>query len=167
MDGTVFEVNTSVTRRGCRVQAAARMAHHLHEMNMVIFCLALAAGILFAIRSGKAWIVAAALALAAVYSLLLVPVTAARLYASRHRAVNSVFAMFDADGFRVATSVEDTRFGYDQIIRMEERSGYMILYIHHHTPVAFRREEVLGGRSDALRAHLEEKTGSAFRSLKR
>ena len=167
MDSTVFEVNTSVTRQSCRVQAAARCAHRVHEMNVVLAGLALTTGILFAIRSDKAWIAAAALAAAVIYTVLVVPVTAARMYSSRHRAVNSVFLMFDQDGFRVATSVEDTRFAYDQIIRMEEREDYMILYIRHHTPLAFRREEVLGGRSGALRAYLEGKTGSAFRSLKR
>lgn len=167
MQDAVFEVNTSVTRKSCRVQAAARMAHRMREMNVVLAGLALTTGILLAIRSSKAWIAAAVLAAAVVYTVLIVPATAARLYSSRHRDVNSVFIMFDADGFRVATSVEDTRFAYDQILRMEERAEYMILYIRHHTPLAFRREEVLGGRSGALKAYLEEKTGGAFRSLKR
>lgn len=167
MESSVFEVNTSVTRKSCRVQAAARLAHRMRGVYVVLACLALTAGILFAIRSTKVEIAVAALAIAAVYALLAVPVDAARLYSSRHQAVNSVFLMFDQDGFRVATSVEDTRFAYDQIIRMEERSGYVILYIRHHTSLAFRREEVLGGRSGALKAYLEEKTGSAFRSHRR
>lgn len=166
MEDTFFEVCTSVTREGCRAQAAARLYHHVREIYVVLAGLALGAGILYAIRSPRAGLLVILLAAAAVYALLAVPLTAARLYASRNEAVNSILIAFGGEDFRVITSVEETRFEYARITRLEENSAYMILYLKHHTPLVFRKDEVLGGQAGALRAHLEGKTGGAFRSFR-
>lgn len=166
MEFTGFEVGTSVTRESCRAQAAARLSHHLREIVVLLAGLALATGILFAIRSPKAGVLAIVTAVAAAYACLAVPMTAARLYASRNIAVNSILIAFGEEDFRVITSVEETRFEYGRVTRLEENSGYMILSLRHHTPLVFRKDEVLGGRGDALKAHLEGKTGCAFRSFK-
>jgi len=167
MEFTDFEVATSVTRESCRVQAKARRSHHVREIIVVLAGLALAAGILFAIRSPRAELLAIATVIAAVYACLAVPMTAERLYASRNIAVNSILISFGEADFRVITSVEETRFEYGRVTRLEESAGYMILSLRHHTPLVFRKDEVLGGRGDALKAHLEGKTGCAFRSFGR
>lgn len=166
MELTGFEVATSVTRESCRAQALARRSHHVREIAVVLAGLALATVILLAIRSPKAEVLAILTAVAAAYALLAVPLTAERLYASRNIAVNSILIAFGDDDFRVITSVEETRFEYGRITRMEENSVYMILSLRHHTPLVFRKDEVLGGRGDALKAYLEGKTGCAFRSFR-
>lgn len=166
MEFTGFEVGTSVTRESCRAQAVARRSHHVREIIVLLSGLALGTGILFAIRSPKAGALAVVTAVAAAYACLAVPMTAARLYASRNEAVNSILIAFGGEDFRVITSVEETRFEYARITRLEENSTYMILYLKHHTPLVFRKDEVLGGQAGALRAHLEGKTGGAFRSFR-
>lgn len=166
MEFTDFEVGTSITREGCRAQAAARLSHHTHEICVVLTGLALAAGILFAIHSPKASVMAGLTLLAAAYASLVVPITAARLYASRNESVNSILIVFGQENICVTTSVEKTRLEYDQIKHLEENSEFMILSLCHHTPLVFRKDEVLGGQVDALKAHLEGKTGFAFRSFK-
>lgn len=167
MDPTVFEVGTSVTRESCLAQALARRSHHVREIIILLAVLALATGILFAIRAPEASWLASATVIAAVYACTAVPLTAARLYASRNIAVNSILISFSEEDFRVITSVEETRFGYDRVTRLEEISGHWILSLRHHTPLVFRKDEVLGGRGEALKAHLEGKTGCAFRSIRR
>lgn len=166
MEFADFEVGTTVTRQGCRAQAAAQLSHHMREICVVLAGLALATGILFAIHSPKAGVLACLTLLAAAYALLVVPVTAARLYASRNGSVNSILVVFGQKSIQVLTHVEKTRLEYDQITHLEENSEYMILSLRSHTPLVFRRDEVLGGRTDALKAYLEEKTGRAFRSFK-
>lgn len=166
MEFTDFEVGTSVTKEGCRALAAARLSHHVREIAVVLAGLALGTGILFAIHSPKAGALAILTVIAAVYACLAVPMTAARLYASRNESVNSILIAFGAEDFRVITSVEETRFGYDRITRLEENSEYVILSLRHHTPLVFRQDEVLGGRGGALKVHLEGKTGRAFRSFR-
>lgn len=166
MEFTGFEVGTSVTKESCRAQASARLSHHVREIIVVLSALALGTGILFAIRAPEAGVLAALTAAAAIYACLTVPMTAARLYASRNEAVNSILIGFGEEDFRVITSVEETRFEYGRITRLEENSGYVIVSLSHHTPLVFRKDEVLGGRGDELKAHLEGKTGRAFRSFR-
>lgn len=167
MEFTGFEVGTSVTRESCRAQALAKRAHHVREIWVLLAALALGTGILYAIRSPEAPWLAGVTAAAAIYACLAVQMTAARLYASRNIAVNSILISFGEADFRVITSVEETRFEYGRVTCLEEISGHWILSLRHHTPLVFRKDEVLGGRAEALRAHLEGKTGCAFRSIRR
>ena len=162
----MFEVNTSVTRESCWVQARAARAHHVKEICVVLAGLALATGILYAVRSPRVEFAATALGLAALYALLAVPLTALRLYSSRNTAVDNILLVFYADELRVNTNVEDTWLEYDQIRRMDESSKYFIVYAKHHAPLTFRKDEVMGG-ADGLKAFLEEKTGKRFGRIRR
>lgn len=162
----MFEVNTTVTRESCTAQAKEKLAHHVREIYIVTIGLALIAAILFAIRSPKAEIAAAAFAIAALYNVLAVPLASARLYASRNAAVNSIFLTFGEENMRIITSVEDTAVSYDQITHMAENSGFVILYVRHHTPVVFKKTGVLNHRADELKAFLEAKTGRSFRPFR-
>lgn len=166
MEFTDFEVGTSVTRAGCRAQAVARLTHHAHEICVVLAGLALATVVLFAIHSPKTGVLAILTVAAAAYAALVVPVTAARLYASRNASVNSILIIFGQEDIQVLTHVEKTRLEYDQITHLEENSEYMILSLRRHTPLVFRKDEVLSGRNAALKAYLEERTGRAFRSFR-
>ena len=157
----MFEVHTSVTREACRVQAKASLAHHMKEICVVLAGLALTTVILYAVRSPRLELAAAVLGLAALYACLAVPLTAMRLYSSRNTAVDGIQLVFYAGEVRVITSVEDTWLEYDQMKRMDESSKYFLLYMKHHTPLVFRKDEVLGG-ADGLKAFLEEKTGKSF-----
>lgn len=162
----MFEVNTTVTRESCTAQARAKLAHHVRGICVFTIGLALGTAILFAIRSPKAEIVAAVFAVVALYNLLAVPMTSARLYSSRNSAVNSIFLIFEESELRIITSVEETKVRYEQIGYMAENSGFLILYVKHHTPIAFRKDEVLHHRADELKAFLEAKTGRSFRPFR-
>ncbi len=166
MEEKTFAVDTGVTRESCRALAAARLSHHVREIIVVLVGLALAAGILYAIRSPKADTLILILLLAALYALLAVPLTGMRLYNSRNAAVDSIWIAFEPDAFRVSTKVEESWFEYDQITRMEENSKYVILFLRHHTPLTFRKDQLAVGNAGALKAFLEEKTGRAFRNFR-
>ena len=161
-----FEVKTSITREGCRAQAAASLAHHIREICLITTILALATAVLYAIRSPKVEIVGAIFAVVALYNLLAIPMTSMRLYSSRNSAVDSIFLAFENDSLRVSTNVEDTWIDYDQITHMAENSGFYILYAKHHTPLTFKKTEVLGGRADELKVFLEKQTGQTFRPFR-
>ena len=163
----MFEVNTTVTRESCRVQAKARLAQHIRRVHIVIIGLALAGAILLAIHSPKADIVAAVFGVVVLYNLLVVRMTAMRLYSSRNAAVNSILLTFGEDRMRITTGVEDTFMNYDKVVRLAENRDYIIIYAEHYVPIAFRKSEVLGQRADGLKAFLEAKTGRSFRPIHR
>ena len=163
MESAVFEVTTSVTRQSCRAQATARLGHHMKEIFIVVVALALGTGILYAIGSPKARIMAVVLAVAAAYAVFAIPLTAARLYASRNAAVDSIHLSFEAEDFCVSTKVEETWLEYAQVSGLWENSAYMMICARHHTPLVFRKDEVAGQRAEALRAFLQERTGCEFR----
>ena len=89
-----------------------------------------------------------------------------RLYASRNAAVNSILIAFEENVMRVSTSVEETTMEYSRITGMEQNSEFIILYVKHHTPLVFRKEEVLHRRADQLCQFLENKTGKELRSFR-
>ena len=162
----MFEVNTATTRESCRAQARATLSHHIRGICLITLALALATLILHAIGSPKADTMAIVFAVVAVYNIFAVPMTAARLYASRNTAVDSIFLAFCGDHVRVSTNVEETLIDYDQITHMAENSGYFILYAKRHTPVTFKKTEILGQRADELRVFLEKQTGQTFRPFR-
>lgn len=162
----MFEVKTSVTREGCRAQAKASLAHHMKELCVALAVLALAVVILRAVHSARVELVATVLGLAVLYALTAVPLTAMRLYSSRNTAVDHILLVFYADEVRVNTSVEDTWLEYDQVKRLDESAKHIIIFARHHTPLVFRKDEVLGG-AEALKAFLEAKTGKSFRKVGR
>jgi len=162
----MFEVRTSVTREGCRAQARTTLSHHLKEIWVVLAGLALTAVILYAVRAPRAWVAAAAFCIAALYAYLAVPLTAMRLYSSRNPAVRSIVLKFGENGVRVRTSVEDTAMEYGRIRQMDECGKYIVIYVRHHTPLVFRRDEVPDMGADDLKAFLEGKTGKSFRQVR-
>jgi len=162
----MFEVNTTVTKESCTARAKAGMSHHIREIYVLTVGLALGTAILYAIRSPKANIVAAVFGFVALYNLLAVRLTSARLYSSRNTAVNSILLMFEEDGLQIVTSVEETRLGYERITHLNENSGFIIIDFRHHVPVAFKKTEVLNHRADELKAFLEAKTGRSFRPFR-
>lgn len=161
----MFEVTTGVTREGCRAQAKSRMRHHFREICILLAVLGLGTTVLFAIHSDKAKLVGAVFAAALFYGAVAVPATSMRLYASRNTAVDSVWLCFGEEDLFVSTNVEETYIEYSGITRLDENSKYMVLYVKHHTPLVFKKAEVADGRTEALKAFLEEKTGHAFRSF--
>lgn len=166
MYDAAFEVSTSVTRESCRAQAGARLAHHVREIVVAVIGLALATAILYAIHSRHAQTVLVVTVVAAGYACLAVPLTGMRLYASRNAAVDSIWLSFQSDDFFISTKVEQTYAEYEQIRMMDENSRYIVLIVRHHAPVVFRKDEVLGGRADELKAFLVNKTGLEFRSFR-
>lgn len=162
----MFEVTTTITREGCRAQATARLSHHVREICVVLAVIALATLILFVIRSTKTVYAAIGFAVVAVYAFLVIPMHSMRLYASRNAAVNSILIAFEENVMRVSTSVEETAIEYSRITGMEQNSEFIILYMKHHTPLVFKKTEVLHRRADQLCQFLENKTGKELRSFK-
>lgn len=166
MNPTTFEVTTAVTRESCRAQATARLGHHLREILVVVAMLGLGTAILHAIHSDKTQLMAIALAVAAAYALFAIPLTAARLYASRNAAVDSIWLSFEEEGVSVSTKVEESWLEYGQVTQLWENSRYVMICVRHHTPLVFRKSEVLGQRAEELKAFLKEKTGREFRPFR-
>ena len=72
----------------------------------------------------------------------------------------------DHPGMDSAPVYQSFDAAFDEITHMAENSGFFILYAKHHTPLTFKKTEVLGGRADELKVFLEKQTGQTFRPFR-
>lgn len=161
-----FEVSTTITREGCRAQAQARIGHHIREIYVLLAGLALATAILFAIHSRHADTMLCVCAIVALYDVLMIPMTSSRLYASRNTAVDSIWLSFTDEDFFVSTNVEETYMEYAQITHIYANSRFVVLCAKHHTPLVFKKSEVMHQRADELLQFLVNKTGQELRPFR-
>lgn len=165
MSATSFEVSTTITRDGCRAQAQARIGQHRREIYVLLAGLALATAILFAIHSQHADTMLGVTAIIVLYDVLMIPMTAERLYSSRNTAVDSIWLSFGEEDMFVSTNVEETYIEYDQVTHIYANSRFIVLCAKHHAPLVFKKTEVLGQRADELIQFLVNRTGKELRSF--
>ena len=164
MSKPLFEATVHITPESCRALARARASQHIGLIWACTAAVALGAALLWAIRSPSAWWLTALCVLLLLNVLLRPHFLAWRMYASRTPAVDNVWLGFRADGIALRSRVEESRFAYDRITGIRENDDYMVIYLHHHTPLILCKAEITGG-CDALRGFLQKQTGLEFRSL--
>ena len=125
---------------------------------------ALGAALLWAVDSPSAGWLTALLVLMLLNVLLRQRVMAWRMYASRTPSVDGVRLGFMRNEIMLHSRVEESRFPYEKVTGIRENEAYMVLYLHHHTPLLLCKDDIAGGY-EGLRNHLLAKTGLEIRSL--
>ena len=164
MSKPLFEATVRITPESCRALAKARAGQHIGVIWACNAVVALGAALLWAVNSPSAWWLTALLVLMLLNVLLRQRVMAWRMYASRTPLVDGVRLGFMDDEIMLRSRVEESRFPYGKVTGLRENEAYVVIYLHHHTPLLLCKEEITGGYAE-LRKHLLAKTGLEIRSL--
>ena len=166
MKKPLFEASFRVTKESCRALAKAKSSQYFRTVWVCNALIALGVTILWVIGSFHARWLTVVLALLVLHSALGVRLAAWWMYASRNASVDVTRLSFLNEGVYVRSRVEESLIRYDHVTGLRRDGEYLMIYMRHHTPLVFRKSEVLGQRAEELKAFLKEKTGREFRPFR-